>query len=599
MEATIDDTGTMLPTSQLAPEYSHMEEIGIQLINVESMSQTIRKQLRILEDNGNEDMTVLELKSLLPKLAGLQGSLRKFFDAYSRPLIRKLHIFNLPEELLMKIFQDVRGDFSATIDDFSATIDNFPRTGIKDIKSLRLTCKRFSDSSSHLLIHHLDVSLTNWSLERLDKVSRHPTISKGIRSLRICAALFKPLPVTGLEEFIRQAVGVLQQDYASEIESMREFFDGTDRLYGTLGSFILDPEDHVRFLGLVEDLRNRNNTMLYCTRYLRGEITPQEENRNLATLSRVYAEYSQLWNGQNMLLQDGTFARVVAQAVARLSPGASMTITDRTGSDFRTLSNEILNKVYANVRKRLLEPRCWFPKTTSPLTERPINLLYELPIAVAKAGNPLTELRIRLDMGMKHVLLLVEEEAEDLISAAEHLKVLEIGFQVKSQTTEEQIDLYKLVSLLCKGTNLRSVTLKLEYYFNRGTSNAGPLLALLPGAKLREIRLKDISAHCEELSELLKKLAPGTYISLDGLCLLSGLWADLLDVLRTKASCDSEVKSPMIKSRISWHGEENVRLPTPSSATAYIRGELLENPLRSHPAQDNADQDDMDQDDVD
>lgn len=599
MEANTCGSGTMLPTSQITSEHSSMEDIGTQLINVESMNQTIRNQVRDLENNGSNETTVLELKSLLPKLAGLQSSLRKSFDAYARPGVRQLHIFNLPEELLMKIFEDTIGPISWVLDPVAA------------IKSLRLTCRRFCDASSHLLLHELDVSVSEHSLEHLIKVSCHPTISKGIRVLRIRAALFKPLPVTDLQNFIQQVVGILQKDYAGALDRMLELFDGdpADRLEDP---DLMDPDDHAHFNEVIEDLRKRNDVMWSCTVCLRsGEKISGCNDRHLATLCHAFSEYSRLWDDQKTLLEDGIFVRSVARAVKRLPPGVIMTITDHTGPDVRTLPREIFDTIYDDVRDRLLDPSRWTSEITSLLTPQLDNLLCRFPNELALAGNPLTTLCICLYISTEYKLGLSEEQAKDLVSAAEHLKFLEIRCRVKWRTLEEQVSLSKLVSLYSKGPNLRSVVLGISRFpCKRGGQCAGlsdePLLALLPWANLREIRLISISIHFDELSEHLKKLAPGTYISLDRVYLRSGYWADLLDVLRAKTNHDSEVVEVSGKDAQGLDTNEfhrqtgrNMWATTPNPATEYIRGKLLENPLRSSPAQDTAEQDDMDQDDVD
>lgn len=589
MEATIDNTGTMSPTSQLTPEHNHIKDIGTQMINVESMQQTISEQVRKSKNNGDET-AVLELKSLLPMLAGLQSNLRKSFDAYARPLIRKLHIFNLPDELLMDIFEDLRGGISIR-----------DKVGTKDIKSIRLTCRRFCDVSSHLLLYRLDVSVTHRSLNHLDEVSRHPTISKGIRSLWIRAALFKPLPDT-LEAFVRQVIKILREDYVNDLQNMRDCFDEAYPGDPRSESQPLWHGDYSYMSQLIKDVGNRNDIMLSCTKYLEDETTPRIEDGNMATLRQVYSKYSRLWHGQKMLLQNGTFVASVSQAVARLPSGASMTITDYMSSELYTLSDENLSETYANVRDRLLEPSDWASEVTSLLSQPPIRLLYKLPNAIARSGSPLTKLRIYLDCSTEHNLRLSKKQAEDLVSAAEHLKLLEIFCHLKVRAPEEQVSLCNFASLLAKGTNLRSVAFGFGLLPKAEGLSVGPLLALLPWAKLRQVSLTSASIHCDELSELLKKLETATYIKLNSVCLRSGLWANLLDVLREKATCDSEVEDVSGKEDQGVDAVEFGRQVdrtyngAPNPATRYIRGELLENPLRLYPAQDDMDSDDTDQD---
>lgn len=186
-------------------------------------------------------------------------------------------------------------------------------------------------------------------------------------------------------------------------------------------------------------------------------------------------------------------------------------------------------------------------------------------------------------------------QAEDLVSATRNLKVLYIGCHLTTRAFQSKIpsgapfDSSRFASLLLNGTNLRSVTLSFDYRLRTEDSNAKALLALLPWANLKEFKLIGACIHGHELSELLEKLSPGTYIYLDFVHLLTGLWADLLDVLRTKADYKSYVSNPT--------GNENEGLDpvfdtwwgasAPTPASAYIRGEVSENPLRLSLTQDN------------
>lgn len=583
MAATMDDTSNTPPAGQLATEHVCMDDIGTQMINIESVQKTIREQLSELERSGT-DTSVLELKSLLPKLDSLQMSLRKTFDAHTRPLIQDLHIFNLPVELLNKIFEDVRGDFDSVDDEY-------PSEGIKDIKSLRLTCRRFCAASSHLLLHRLDVSLTTASLEHLDRVSRHPTISKGVRSLWIYAALYDPDLARSLRGFIVKVVGELSGDHRN----------GLDHMHSHLNEFSPQQWDRsfnppffsLRGLSEVfDDMAKRNETLLSCINYLRAETFPPDDDQIMTTLSQVHKQYSQLVDDQNALLRNNTFVTRVAKAVAILPMVSRLSIDDCPGPEFRSLWTEISSRSYNTVRKFLLRPRRWTDTMDSLPEQQHVKLLYQLPIAFLRTGNLPGELRIALYLDTNHKVKLSEEEAKDLVCAAQHLEVLDLDCQTTLQPVQykypsgERAIVTKLASLFFNGTSLRSVTLSC------GVEPA-PSLALLPWANLKRISLDFFYLHYDELSKNLEKLSPGTYILLKGVHLLSGLWADLLDVIRAKADCHSDVIHPegcvdeemndeFYNKFSSWH-----RKPKP--ATAYIRGQISDNPLRSPPDQDNMD----------
>lgn len=590
MEATMDDTSNTPPADQPATEHVCVGDTGTQLINIQPVQQTIRENASELENNGIET-SVLELKTILPALDRPQISDHKTLDARASPPPQHLHIFDLPDELLMKVFEDVRGDF-----DWKG--NEFPSGGIKGIKSLRLTCRRFCGASSHLLIHQLDVSLTASSLEHLDEVSCHPTISKGIKSLRICAPLYNPMIARSEQEFIGRVIGVLRENPWFDFEYImirtERYLQRLSETPGTASNETpeLEPE-------LLDTRTKRIDIASSYIEYSESENSQLDGNRTIASLRQAYEQHKQLFLEQGSLLEM-KFVRRFATAVARLPTTVGLSITDRKGFELHPLSTALTDPIYESVRRRLLEPSDWVPEIIWRLNLRPLSLLYQLPLAVVATGNSLKELRIRLNPTIDHLVRIDEQQIRDLVSAAEHLKVLEIDCQLSRRLDLLSLGLAsvsKLVSLLSSGTNLTSVRLSFGSCLgdhSRELLSLEPLIELLPWANLREISLADASFHCDELSKHLKKLMPGTYIYLEEVHLVSGLWADLLDVIRTKASSDSDVVEPsgtedaeldctFHEKFIAWDNRQSV-------VAAYIRGQVSDNPML-------ADEDDSEEDD--
>lgn len=588
MAATMDDTTDTPPADQLAIEHGYVDDIGAQLINIESIQQTIRTQVWKLEKRPT-GTTVSELKSLLPRLDSLQRSLRKTFAAHARPLIEKLHLFHLPDELLMKIAEDVRGDFNFKHDNYSIA-------GIKGIKDLRLTCSRLCHASSHLLLYRLDVSLTTSSLNYLDEVSRHPQISTGIRSLHIRAGLFHPTPANDLQSFIAEVLRIMRQDHQCDLNYLHYYADEFEVRTMFEASNLPSPADYESLCETVDRLGKRQEMIRSYTNFLITERSRPDLDQNMGPLRQAYNEYCWLHNNQMALLLNGTFVQRIAQAVAKMPTVAGLTIIDFAGFELRSLPTEMSGPIYASVQKALFTSKLWDPEMISLLHQRPVPLLYQLPLALIRAGNRLTVLRICLKSITDYKMRLSEELAKDLVSGAEHLQVLDIDCQLtvqafQSENPDGQVSESKLASLFLSGKSLRSVTLRFGSSPNPRPgerSSLEPFLAMLPWANLKFISLVYGSFRYREISEHLEKLLSRTYILLDGVHLLSGLWADLLDVLRAKANRKSDVLDPT--------GDEDQRLDhrfrdqfykgnrTKSPAAAYIRRQISENPLRSRPA---------------
>ncbi|KAI0200375.1 hypothetical protein F4808DRAFT_460968 [Astrocystis sublimbata] len=105
----------------------------------------------------------------------------------SKSKSRHLRILDFPNELLMVIFDFVKGHAWIPSD---LLLHEHIFCDVQSIKSLRLTCHRFHDLSSRLLLSHVRIDLTCESLAHFDEVSRHPFISKGIKAVTLSLAPF-------------------------------------------------------------------------------------------------------------------------------------------------------------------------------------------------------------------------------------------------------------------------------------------------------------------------------------------------------------------------------------------------------------------------
>jgi hypothetical protein len=335
-----------------------------------------------------------------------------------------------------------------------------------------------------------------------------------------------------------------------------------------------------------------------------------DEDPNMAILCQIYRQYSQLFSEQKALLEHGTFVKRVTEAVARMPMVTGLSITDE---DFRLLDvmPEVSDPIYASFRERLLTTSYWAPGVLSQLSKQPVMLLYHLPLAIIKGGIRLARLHIELEPSKEHKLRLSNEEARGLVSAGEHLEVLDISCQMTVQAfrkrrSSKQTSLCEFACLFLKSKRLRSVSLHCHSEAGRLSVrySAEPLLGFLPWASLKEISLISLSIHYYELKPHIEKLVGGTCIFLDRVYLLSGTWVVLLDLLRGKADCNSVVSLPegkedhesgdaFLELTEDWEDSDN-------PASAYVSGRSSENPLRSllvpdSTGQDNADTDEMDE----
>lgn len=178
------DPAALFPKSrgtQLAPLREQLD--GIESTQQSEESQNTELVGGVLNDYpGNFRLGGL-------KEAQISCGLHKVFDSPARSLVCPLKIHHLPDELLMGIFRHLRN--------------------CDDIKRLRLSSKRINMTSSHLLINTLHVSPIPKSLERLDEVSRHPTISRGVRRLVASVDAYTPDLARDVQTFSERCVDEL------------------------------------------------------------------------------------------------------------------------------------------------------------------------------------------------------------------------------------------------------------------------------------------------------------------------------------------------------------------------------------------------------
>lgn len=149
---------------------------GLTVMDLEARDELRDSLERLIEAHDRH------LRATKTKLEGVRDSLRNVIDMRTRPNLRPLNIPDLPDELLMRIFECLgRDDFHEETYFVLGRLGN-----VDNIENVRLTCRRFCDTSSHLLLRSLQVDITEpASLEHLEVVANHPSISKGIRTVEV------------------------------------------------------------------------------------------------------------------------------------------------------------------------------------------------------------------------------------------------------------------------------------------------------------------------------------------------------------------------------------------------------------------------------
>ncbi|POS70886.1 hypothetical protein DHEL01_v210725 [Diaporthe helianthi] len=489
--------------------------------------------------------------------------------------LRPLHIYNLPDELLLGIFRHLHSR--------------------DDIQRLRLSSKRLNKTSSHLLINTLHVSPNPKSLERLDQVSRHATISRGVRRLIVSVDVYSP-------ELARDVQGFTAH-------CMRE-----------LNGFLNLPSTHTT--------RREAHEMCLSWHYFLESFqnsytdTSHLNGDHISALHNGWLRYQELYDQQQMVLRNWRFSDGIASAVSRMPFLNDLVIRDRSRStvDEDLWSSSLYQKMGALVHhptrlveEMMLHTFSWRKATQNSVETPPTYLLYLILLSIYNTGSSLAHLRFDLTPPQYLGLDLDRSEWIQLRSFARSLKSFKLcigaepsGLVHKTRSRKEIRNLERFLAVLSRSSELD--TLILDFAFRERDCHSlnrthdprrtsiGPLMVYWQNH--RNIHLKNCSITLKELRDFvaLPRKEPAV-IGLWYVYLLDGTWAEAVEILRRavlsgRLSQESYLRWPYgaecltmatDKRKRIFHYRSDRRFHKDSLVNCYIKGydaRLASNPLR-------------------
>ncbi|KAL7624616.1 hypothetical protein AAE478_006184 [Parahypoxylon ruwenzoriense] len=471
------------------------------------------------------------------------------------------HILNLPNETLDHIFSYVT-DWTVDGKPLPLRVVDYRRDGQKTIKNIRLVCRRFCDTSSHLLLVVVTVSMEPSSLARLEEVSRHPLISKRVRTVRVILKYFGSMVAHKLNEYF-----VPYQQ--SRLEDIVVLFRHLER---SEGSEELSTEAVPKSRRIIDSwdklIKNAPESSL-----------DDVDRKNISIIKRAHKLYREAYLEQERMLTDGSFVRAVADAIARMPVARFLFITDSDRSLMPGIVPFIKGiETPSLLVAKLVEPTTWRLGGDYVLGPPPVELLSQIPLAIYKAGVMLEHVTYRIEpMDCFSSLFKCDGDLNDLKAAMQQLK----GFRFRSEITlytdmseeeEDDDDIRYLKGFLEAFTDTDSIQ-EISIGMNFEQPAQGRLLTA--GSFL-----------LTRTWPQLPKFKGRVELTLDQVNLLSGSWADVLDVMRANTVLTSNRSSIDRPS-----GAECYSLPeylkieifsetSEGTANLYIRGLLHLNPLR-------------------
>jgi hypothetical protein len=507
---------------QLGEINGSIKDLWDMKMNIHDKERDVRMPLYELDDRQDPEplLRIFEifiapyykvLYTIRKDLESRRDSIRADINTATRPLIRPLKVLDLPNELLRCIFDYVRGWTSDSETFFS---DMMPGD-IRQIKHLRLTCHRFRDTSSHLLLRHVTVDLTPASIARLEDISRHPTISKGVIAVGIVLEFYSATLAEDIQSFARY----------HEIQ-LADHVDIWDWWTRRPALEFISRKDHQRAA------RKGRAIMESWNDVASNGVDEDDDRVGTMVLRRAHERYRNLWADQVALLE-GNFPRAITSAMARFPIATWISIYDSEGFTEHS-KRSFLTPMFAAIdnpgllEQNLVQPvETWDSAQRHGLDDVPANILTELFIATQESGIPLSGLSIWTPPPIPMTRLLPTNEGDHgkLRAAVKHLK--SVHFQPRhlrrselwaEREGEEWAPFLAYLGILLDSAQLREIHLQLQFMW---TSSLPPVVSIGPVLFSRVWpNLESLSFygpfHLEELMQLITQARKKIRLELSG-----------------------------------------------------------------------------------
>lgn len=545
---------------------------------------------------------VYDLHALIRQFRDLQTKSRNAFNLRARSLRKvKVGVMDLPNELLLKIFDNLKIQLHDP--NYFVFDSKDPIADHTAIQNTRLTCRRFRENSSHLLVRHLDITPSMSSLEHLEELIRHPEIWRGERVLRINLRYY----CTTIAEDFQSFATMCAQDLQHKVGPFKEL--------------LAYDEDRKEWIDKGYSLETLERGVLNARRILSAwrpftNRVPTQEGASLdaapPVLQSGYERYREMLRQQQEILRDGYFARTVAAAAAKSHAKVWLSMSDdepaRDDEDHRPRPS-LVDSVEASdldlfadpdllVQSSLIQPHPWC-RVTGDEGETTQSLLYELPLAMHAAKARLAGVAVNVNHPSRWHLGVSQDQLSGLSEVAEGLVAFTFrmdrdNYQMSLPTPEDMSGLNAYLRAIMGPQcvpNLWLSLLPLDWLDVGDRPDLSfpiqPLLHSSSWHNLKAVRLEYLSVGIEDLRKLMGMLESKARLCLKGIRLRDGSWATALDCLRSKADQGSRLVSPggqdceLLNEQEYRDNYDRLFLSGETKATQYItRVEGVENPYR-------------------
>ncbi|KAK2601406.1 hypothetical protein N8I77_010860 [Diaporthe amygdali] len=601
-------------TSQAVKALIHEKKDAMRAVIQQSIEQDIPYHV-VYGDMKWLDLDIAGLKRLLESNEESRLRWRRFHIlAWRNASKRPLKVVDLPKELLTLIFSNFQDIHAEQVSPKAFPSDEqlkLPSPDVDSIKSVRLTCRACCDVASQFLMPLLDISLTQSSLQHLEQVSKHPTISKGVRTLKMNTNTYSPVLANDRGRFYETTVYRLRElrrmfDHEAT-ETEREVVKDC-RLIG-----ICAKPKHCKMRGLDMAQEETQDVMMALEKLRNQDIHTTMsldpfETKISKAIAAAHEEYGRRYLEQKSLTQDGQAYAYISAAVRQMPSVHELIIDHQSTCHWQNAFKSGWDKrLDAQKYKTILRGRNPFWQLmvhAGPWKDRgslqPC-LKLKLPSIFHAGSENLT----RLDIGIisfSKFHLESKAELQRLRRACQQLKVVQVTFILPVYGPSNAPTLattYSLLEAILSSPRLEEVGVYITSARRLQdldlAARLGLILASLPWHKLRKAYLAYFPIGVAALRDFMEKVPEKMNVILSNIYLLEGSWAQALEIMRGKVDSSSRIVNPRGGEmeylsqrecrylREEFHDElregrySMQRCPGPASF--YIRGGNIPNPL--------------------
>lgn len=514
------------------------------------------------------------------QLGERRDNIRLAINEQTRPLLRPLTVLDLPNETLRSIFEYVKGETTM----FELDFFDMGRGDVAQVKNLRLTCRRFCDNSSHLLMFYVKVDMTPQSISHLNEVSQHPTISKGIRAVQI--PLGRHFDANIANDF---------QDFAHyQASRLREHVEGWEMNIARPLGFDKTPKD-------VYERAVEQASTIAASWEDAAQFGVDEDCSEHVLLKIAQKEYQRCYESQ-VLLQRGAFGQAVATAMKRMPTATWLDLTDEdlySRGPERMLSNFFPRDLEdpALLQLKLQAPEfSWSMARYKGLRSPPIDTIPSILASVGEARICLKGVDIRMPLPDDlSSFSMAEAEHPKLRAASQQLRAFE--FRPRHATPLSLDTSYLLsgfLSTILDTRTLQKIDLCFDFQYENGehippTFSMASVLLSRHWPELKALTYNG-PFYFEEMQKVINRIGKDVDLQWSGYS-MDESWAKVLDFLRGRVSHNARLGDvngsiagaeceEMTTEERDFIFREDLESFSGSLATKFIRGWTDTNPVK-------------------